>query len=603
MAGYRGYIQGQNLPAGVGTFAWPEEVQEGDLCWLYAGGSQPQTGPAGSGWTPVGHKAWWKVLDLDDLASPLQVTAERIKVLFFFGAERIGASSQQASVKVGVDDWAIVDASRIGSGSCVPSATYLVGAEWVSATGRRQATLTQKASRAGTLSVAVTSGTEAYAYQVVTEALPLAPTLRSPYAGARISTLAVPRLEWMHRGGTLREARVELTGPMGIRNVTVDGTLFNGEWWLPPIDQVTLAASLPAGTYTWRVMTVNYTGDGPFSSAWTFFVDVPPTVPVPTVASPHGSLTPTVTPGTATPTYGIIEQHRITIAPADSTDPERDALWSTGTRMGAPSPESAPATTPWINGAPLRAWVTCWQTGNISTTTASAVFPVSWTPTAAPTVSIAAGTPPMVTVGGTAFGRRVQLEQLLGATWTPLTERLAAASTVVVGSPLLALGRPVRVRARQAAQVSGVWLWSDWVETPMVTCPPVGCYLVDDVDRAEYLEAHATEDGSRETVQGIASTYGLGGLVRVDQTPEAGERGRLTLAARTSGEADAIGAWLAARRVWWYVWPPEGRARDPQRPVRMMRDVRRSVDRVAQSARTPARRLPVAWVEAPDSTL
>ena len=597
MAGLRGFIQGQN--AGVGTsLAWPAGTAAGDLAWLYAGGSLPQSGPLSSGWTPVGRKCWWKILDAADVASPLVITAERVKVAIFFGADRIGATSQQASIKVGAGDWMVVDAAR-RSGSCTPDGTYRLGTEWVSVTGNTQATLARAAAGAGTLSVPVTSGTEAFAYQVVTESLPSAPTLITPTAGQRISAADLPRFAWRHRGGKHIYSIVELVGPMGTRTVRSDGTLYNGTWYLEPSEAVTLQAPLAAGSYTWRARTANHTGEGPWSSSVAFVVDVPPSIGTITVTSPAESLTPRVV---ATPTagYGSIEQTRVTIAPASSASPESDAVWTSGVEIGATVDETAPPTAAWTNGQSLRAWVTAWQAGGVSTTTMSAPFTVSWTPTESPTVTLTAGSPPTVDVG-TATGRRVEVEQHLGAAWESLTAVTATGGTVVVGSPLLASGRPVRVRARQAAQVSGVWLWSDWVETLSQTLPPVGCYLVDDVDRSVYLEAHLAEEGPREWVQGVAAAYGLGASsARVDRTPTAGRRGTMVLVGDTTADVAAIREWLAARHVFWFCFPPEGsHLSTPQDPIRMRRTSPLTTVRLAQSARMEHRHLPLSWAEAP----
>ena len=600
MTALRGYIQGQN--AGVGTsLAWPSGTVAGDLCWLYTGGSLPQSGPQSSGWTPVGHKAWWKILDANDLAGPLVVTAERVKVAVFFGADRIGATSQQASIRVGADDWMVVDASR-RSGPCTTDDTYRLGAEFVSVTGSTQATLARAAGGAGKLSIPITSGTEAFAYQVVTESLPSAPTLFTPTAGQRISAAALPSFVWRHRGGQHICSVVELVGPMGMRTIKADGTLYAGEWYLPPGETITLQAPLAAGAYTWRARTENHTGRGPWSSPVSFVVDVPPSIGTITVTSPAESLTPRVV---ATPTagYGSIEQTRVTIAPAGSTDPERDAIWSSGAEVGSTVDETASPSAPWTNGASVRAWVTAWQTGGVSTTASSPPFAVSWTPTPTPGVSLAAGSPPTVTVTGLAAGRRVEIQQDLGGGWSRLTSRIAPTATVTVGSPLLATGEVMQVRARQAAQVSGVWLWSDWATTAPVTFPPVGCYLVDDADRSDYLEAHISEEGAREIVQGIASTYGLGATsARVDRTPEAGQRGDMTLTADTVADVAAIGAWLSARTVFWYCFPPEGSpTRVPQRAVRMRRVSPLTTQRLAQSSLLQHRLIPLSWVEAPQT--
>lgn len=600
MTALRGYIQGQN--AGVGTsLAWPSGTVAGDLCWLYTGGSLPQSGPQSSGWTPVGHKAWWKILDSTDVAGPLVVTAERVKVAVFLGADRIGLTSQQASVRCGVGDWMVVDASR-RAGTVTTDGTYRLGTEFVSVTGSTQATLARPASTTGTVSIPVLPGTEAFAYQVVTESVPSAPTLVTPTSGQRISAAARPSFVWRHRGGQHIYSVVELVGPMGTRTIKSDGTLYAGVWYMPPVETITLQASLAVGSYTWRAYTENRTGRGPWSAAVAFSVDVPPSVGTITVTSPAESLAPRVV---CAPTagYGSVEQTRVTIAPAGSTDPERDAIWSSGVVVGSTVDETASPSAPWTNGASVRAWVTVWQTGGVSTTASSAPFTVSWTPTPTPEVSLAAGSPPTVTATGLAAGRRVEIQQDLGGGWSCLTSRIAPTATVTVGSPLLATGEVVQVRARQSAPVSGVWLWSDWATAAPATFPPVGCYLVDDADRSDYLEAHLSQEGPREIVQGIASTYGLGATsARVDRTPEAGQRGDMTLTADTVADVAAIGAWLSARTVFWYCFPPEGSpTRVAQPAVRMRRVSPRSTHRLAQSALLQHRLIPLSWVEAPQT--
>lgn len=600
MTALRGYIQGQN--AGVGTsLAWPSGTAVGDLCWLYTGGSLPRSGPQSSGWTPVGHKAWWKILDSTDVAGPLVVTAERVKVAVFLGADRIGLTSQQASVRCGAGDWMVVDAAR-RSGPVTTDGTYRLGSEFVSATGSTQATLARPASTTGTVSIPVLPGTQAFAYQVVTESVPSAPTLVTPTSGQRISTADLPRFVWRHRGGQHQYSVVELVGPMGTRTIKSDGTLYAGVWWMPPVETITLQASLAVGSYTWRAYTENWTGRGPWSAAVAFSVDVPPSVGTITVTSPAESLAPRVV---CAPTagYGSVEQTRVTIAPAGSTDPERDAIWSSGVEVGSTVDETARPSAPWTNGASVRAWVTVWQTGGVSTTASSAPFAVSWTPTPTPGVSLAAGSPPTVTVTSLAAGRRVEIQQDLGGGWSCLTSRIAPTATVTVGSPMLATGEVVQVRARQAAQVSGVWLWSDWATAAPVTFPPVGCYLVDDADRSDYLEAHLSQEGPREIVQGIGVSYGLGGgSARVDRTPEAGQSGDLTLIADTTADVAAIRAWLSARTVFWYAFPPEGApTRVPQRAVRMRRVSPLTTQRLAQSSLLQHRLIPLSWVEAPQT--
>ena len=601
----RGVTQGPVSPGA--TVAWPAGSAAGDMAWLHTGGSVSPLGPRSSGWLPVGHKSWWKILAAADLASALIVDATKVKLVVFDGASGVGRTSQQAGLRMSTSDgYLLVEAAR-ASGATTPDPGFRLGSEWSDQIGRTQSTLGTAAVVAGqNATIPINSGVTAYGYEILPVTAPSAPALTAPAAGVRVSTADLVTFAWTHVGGGQQiYAQVELTGPMGTRTVKADGTLHAGEWSLfGPSTTVTLAAGLPAGDSTWRARTQNAGGYGPWATPSAFSVVAPPTLPTPTVSSPAGSLTPVVSAAAQTAGFGSVEQHRVIIAPAASTNPLADAIWTSDMLAGPMVSETASALAPWTSGQSLRAWVSVWQTGGASTTQQSAAFTVSWTPTSNPTVSIAAGSPPQVSIGATASGRRVEVEQRLdGVTWSPLTSRSASGAALVVWSPLLAIGRPVAVRARQAALVSGVWLWSAWVTTAVITLPPVGCYLVDDEDRAVFLEAHLSEDGPREVVQGVAAVWPMGGGVRVDRTPESGERGTMVFLVDATAELDVLGSWMSTRRVWWYVFPPEGYALStPQRPIRMMRASPRIWSRLAQVVTLESRHVPIDWVERADNT-
>lgn len=600
--GLRGYTQGSI--ANIGTsVSWPAGSAAGDLALVHCGGRYSNNGPQTSGWTPCGHKSHWKILTSTDIATALVVNASHVKLQVFTGAKSIGRTSTQNGLTVqGAGSYLYVESSR--SASPIAPATYRQGNEWKDENGYYQAAYAL-ASGAGWAAVpSMGSGATSYSYEVLPATAPSAPILTTPEAGASVDQTLALTFGWDHQSSFAQTGRrVRLTTGATVRWIDGAGALQTTEQSVAT-DSTTAtlnAAALTAGAaYTWAVATQDANGWSVYSSERALNPIAPPTVTSVTVSAPAGDLSPEVS-WAATAGYGVVEAHQVWITPAAATSPDDgSALWTSSVVAGTVSPETAPSSTPWVNGASVKAWVRVWQTGGVSRTLASAAFSVSWTPPSTPTVTASAATsPPTVTVSGLTAGNTIEIEQRLdGINWTPLTTRVAAGTSIAgIPSPLAATGTSVSFRARQATTVDGVLMQSAWSTVASITATPSGCYLVDDTDRSTYLIAHFYALGDREIVQSLSVTYGLGATsARVDRTPEAGERGSVVWVTTTAAERDALLAWLDARTVFWIVFPPEGGLAVPAK--RVARTTPRSWERLAQVA-IPHRHIPMSWVEQP----
>jgi len=602
--GVRGFIQGQIASAGT-VLSWPAGTAAGDLALVHCGGTYPNSGPQSPGWTPVGHKAFWKVLTSADVGSSLTVNASHVKAAVFTGCKGVGRTSTQNGLKVqGSGSYLWVETSR--RASPIAPATYRQGNEWKDEGGYWQASYAL-ASGAGWAAVpSMGSGTTSYSYELMPASVPSAPILVSPAAGATINQAAAQAFSWRHQSAFDQTGyRLRLTTGATVRWVDSSGALQATE---QSVASASSSATVAAGAltsgaaYTWAVATQDANGWSVYSAERAVNPIAPPSVTSVTVASPAEDLSPEVS-WAASAGYGVVEAHQVWITPAAATSPDDgSALWTSGVVAGTVSPETAPSSTPWVNGASVKAWVRAWQTGGVSHTLASAAFSVSWTPPSTPTVAASvAASPPTVTVSGVASGRVVQIEQCLdGVTWSSLATRTATGVTVgPLASPLSATGAAVSFRARQASVVDGVSMWSSWSTVVSVTAAAAGCWLVDDTDRSVYVTAQLREESPREVVQGISTMYGLGASgARVDRTPEAGESGSLVWICETQAERDAIANFLSARLVFWYVFPPD--AELALRPIRMARTSPRAWDRLVQNGVVAHRYLPMSWVEQPE---
>jgi len=602
----RGAYSGKVSPAGWTTITWPAGTAVGDLAWVHCGGSLSPLGPDSFGWLPVGHKAWWKILSSSDLSASLTVSASHVKLVTFAGAGQIGRTSSQSGLTIQTNgSMLLVDGARQSSG--MAPATWRQGAEWQDENRWWQAVFTVPCD-AGYVSLpGVASGTECYSYEVQPPSTTLPPpTLVEPAAASHVDATLPIELSWesphkLTPAGVDDQYQVKVITGGVTRWVKGDGSLSTTEWPMSMSGTDVLSITLPESTltanaaYAWSVGT-QWGPDWVWSPERALYPDTPPTMSTPTVSSPAGDLSPTVS-WTASPGTGVITAHRVWLMPAAATEPGAGALWDSGVVQTATGPDTAPPDSPWTNGQSLKAWVRVYQTGGVSKTAVSASFTVSWTPPATPTLAVTAGSPVQVVVSGVTVGNVVQIEQALdGVTWTPLTSRTATATTMTVSSVLAANGTAVKIRARQGSIVEGVPMTSAWSTEQTVTATPDGCWLVDDTDRATALKVSPVTDTRRGIVQGITATYGLGATrARVDSTPQAGERGELVLATDTLDERAELLAWLKDRSVWWIaLCPDDGQ---PHRPIRAARVSPPEWERLAQTALSSIYHLPISWVE------
>ena len=602
----RGAYSGKVSPAGWTTIAWPAGTAVGDLAWVHCGGSLSPLGPDSFGWLPVGHKSWWKILSSSDLSASLTVSAAHVKLVTFAGAGQIGRTSSQSGLTIQTNgSMLLVDGARQSSG--MAPATYRQGAEWQDENNWWQAVFAVPCD-AGYVSLpGVASGTVCYSYEVQPPSTTLPPpTLVEPAAASHVDATLPIVLSWesphkLTPAGVDDQYQVKVITGGVTRWVKGDGSLSTTEWPVSMSGTDVLSITLPESTltanaaYTWSVGT-QWGPDWVWSPERALYPDAPPTVSTPTVSSPAGDLSPTVS-WTASPGTGVITSHRVWLMPAAATEPGAGALWDSGVVQTATGPDTAPPDSPWTNGQSLKAWVRVYQTGGVAKTASSAAFTVSWTPPATPTLAVTAGSPVQVVVSGVTVGNVVQIEQALdGVTWTPLTSRTATATTMTVSSVLAANGTAVKIRARQGSIVEGVPMTSAWSTEQTVTATPDGCWLVDDTDRATALKVSPVTDTRRGIVQGITATYGLGATrARVDSTPQAGERGELVLATDTLVERAELLTWLTDRSVWWIaLCPDDGQ---PHRPIRAARVSPPEWERLAQTALSSIYHLPISWVE------
>ena len=135
--GLRGYTQGSI--ANIGTsVSWPAGSAAGDLALVHCGGSYANNGPQTSGWTPCGHKSYWKILTSADVATALVVNASHVKLQVFTGAKSIGRTSTQNGLTVqGAGSYLYVESAR--AQSSIAPATYRLGVEWQDENGYYQA--------------------------------------------------------------------------------------------------------------------------------------------------------------------------------------------------------------------------------------------------------------------------------------------------------------------------------------------------------------------------------------------------------------------------------------------------------------------------------
>ncbi|MBK7565030.1 MAG: hypothetical protein IPI21_12510 [Propionivibrio sp.] len=236
-------------------------------------------------------------------------------------------------------------------------------------------------------------------------------------------------------------------------------------------------------------------------------------------------------------------------------------LVDSGVLVGTPGAWTVPARSDWTNGGSYKAWVRVAQAGGLWSPWVSGSFTVSWTAPAAPSsVTVAQGSPPVVTVAGVPGGhgghRRV-VDRCRGDVG------ILGGASGGVGSlavPLTPYGVPVSFRARSVLASGGVELVSAWTTSDPFTSADEAAYLVSASDPAEYVRVSISSDGGRSVIQSVAVWSPLGGSrVRVDRGVAQGESGTTTLQTETDADTQTLLSWLTGG-PFWLRWNPETQA-------------------------------------------
>lgn len=596
----RGFTQGARIN-GLATLSWPAGTVAGDLALIHIGGASRAPDLAstdGGGWTPCGHKSWFRVLTSADVAlTGPAVTGSHAKLQTFSGAGGVGRTSSQNGITTTVAGGGVWFDGARQSGTVAPS-TYRLGTEFTDERGWTQGAYFIAAASAGWVAVpSASSGAAFYSYEILPLSAPAAPTLLAPLAGATVDQTKPTMFQWQHQsqqpqiGFRLQTFR---NSDAWTRYATGSGLWSDDDTVVISGQQSITMTGVPSGDQ-WRVQTQSAQGWSAWSPWRSWTLREAPTLGPVTVAAPAGDLSPELS-WSVTSSWSDPVAHRVRVTLAGASSPDQGAIYDSGVLSNAVSPDVIPSSTPWTSGAAMRVWLDVWDNYGL-TSQASATFTVSWTPPAAPTLTVAVGDPPVATVTGLSVGSAVQVQQRLdGVTWTPLATRTAAASSMALPSPLAMTGGPVAFRARQAGVVDGVTLWSDWTPVQQVVTVPGGCVLVDDADRTVYLRVKVREDTNRGVVQGVTATYGLGATrPRVDYTTPAGEQGTLLIGTNTLAELESLRAWLESRQVWWFLLCPSGG--EAHRAMRVARVSPVAWERFAQTSAVAMFDVPVSWVE------
>ena len=600
----RGYTQGGKDADGYVSLAWPAGTVAGDLAVVHCGGSVSNLGPQASGWTAAGYKVWYKIVTAADIAANLPVKATHHFLQTFTGAVAVGRTSAQSSVQLSVAGAGhFLHGSRSVANVAVEN-SMILGTEYTDNGGDYQAAHFRPATAAGTSVIAVNSGTLVNSYEILPSAGPSAPALVAPSSAAHWDAATACPLSWSHNsnaGLSQSHYKVKIVYGATTRYLTAAGTLTATETAVSSTATgATIAASqMAAGTtYTWSVATsedgVLYSS---YSSGRTIVVENKPTVGSITPTAAAGDLTPSVA-WTATANVGALEAYRVWISPSAHTSPHTGPLYDSGILVGSATSLAIPVCD-WTNGATLYAWVEVWQTGGLSSgpTKDDATFAVTWTPPSAVTCSAATGSPTVVTVGSITSGNGIQVEMSTdaGATYTLVADIAAPGTSKAVNVALTTYGVSTLFRARQYATVDDTQLYSAWTVAGAITPNDNAAYFIDPTDPSTYLVARIMDDGARELVQGVTTSYGLGASgPRVDFSPTAKLAGSMTCRTITEAEHVALVAWLTARETFIVRWPPASGTNLP--PTTITRNSPVGYARVVQAA-FARRDTSFAWVE------
>lgn len=565
----RGYVALSEGAVGR-SVAWPVGTVAGDLAVLVLMDSDGRSPAGPSGWTYGGRHMWWRLLTAADVAAALSAPAVVVGVVVWAGAGVPSSSTRQSSASVPAG----------GAG-------VFVGRSWWGgapggATGRLGGTLTLSgmdvtvgmwgftAAAAGVVSVGGASGDASWTGLVVPSLPgPAVPTLVAPTSGQQVVSAAATALSWVHNstvGGVQTAYRVQVraVGAGSWSYVAADGTLSGS---VQTVTSAAGSASINAGLLTagtsheWTVSTQEAGVWSATAAVGTFVPVASPSVSSVSVSSPLGTLAPAVS-WSASAGVGVLTAFQVAVTPSGGSP---DApLYDSGVQVGAGSAWTVPARSDWTNGGSYKAWVRVAQAGGLWSPWVSGSFTVSWTAPAAPAaVTVAQGSPPVVTIGSVPSGHGVgvQWSSDAGATWTTLATLAAgAAGSRSLAVPLAPFGAGVLFRARSILTSGGVDLVSAWTTSDPFTSADEAAYLVSASDPAEYVRVSIRSDGGRSVIQSVAVWSPLGGSrVRVDRGVAQGDSGTTTLQTETDADTQTLLSWLTAG-PFWLRWNPETQA-------------------------------------------
>lgn len=577
----RGWTQ-MTAQASAVSVAWPAGTAAGDVAVVVTDGGSTL---AQRGWTSYTEGVFAKVLVAADYAAPLVVDDTLAALQVFSGARGIGATRyrtgsagltlSEAGAGLLVHGWSqrwdgdiAPDTARLGDK--VDHEHYMNAVWWVAA------------SATGYLGLSDTDQDASYvSYEILPMTVPAAPIVTGPTAGSYVDAAAAIGVSWIAAGQTAVKVKLTKVSDSSVTYLLADGTVTATE---TAITTAVLSESINAGVltagqaYDLRIATANAAGWGAYSAATRFTPLARPTVNTITVTCPAGDLSPTVA-WTMTAGLGVQQgwQARICAAgDADSTNP----IWDSGIRSGTALSVTAPADTPWTDGAWLYAWVRVMDGAQWSAWTRDDLqFRVDWAQPAAPTAVTLTDTAPMtITVTGIAAGAAglqvyISPTPLNPGTFVLVAEVLTPSATTAVRYPLAPYGVTLFAQARVWVESEGVRLYgASRVSAAGVASTDMGAYLVSDTAATDYLPVGIIDDGDQVLVQGVGASYGMGAdFARTDRSKPAGVQGRIVFDAETLADRLALVDWLSSRAVWRLRWNPEmaGSAYADTPPTRM----------------------------------
>lgn len=615
----RAYTQGTTQASGIVAINWPTGTAAGDLAIISAHRAPTEgSGPVGPDWKAYAHHLWSKRVTAADLAAPLTVYGKVTFLQTFTGCAGIGTYRDSDGLKVTIAGGGVLINARGPSriGTITPGSTGRLGNQVRLITDNTPNAMYWLAhTTAGYKKLADDDDDCTYAaYELLPIAGPLSPTLVSPVAGVHMDAAAGVPLTWIHQTSSAStqeqvQLRIRVVGSGTWSYVQTGGTISTTVTTLTQstetktINQGVLASG---SLYEWSAATWENGTQGAYSANQTFTPLVKPVVDTIDASSPNNDLTPAIT-WVATMGSGSQDAWQVRIVDAANATPDAP-LWDSLIQGGSATTAVPPATTEWVNGQDLYAWVRVSQTGGLWSvwTKAASTFQVTWTPPAPPNSVTAADTPGgspglAVTVTGVGIGYTLDVQSSAdgGTTWAEVTSITADTVAEVIPIPLAPFGVPIQYRGRTSTQIDSVTMWSDWVISDPTACTDPGTYLVS-TDGQRYLPVAISAESPIALVQGVSITYGHGSTIaRQDQTVPMGRTGQTTIITHDYAAQTAAETWLSTEQSWWLRYPPErtvgvGLVNKPA--IRMALGAPLGTTRIIQSAHA-SRTITFTWVE------